>query len=84
VSGEMDDTDRANGAERAPKSNGPVARLLELADAAAARGDYADAVAWLRRLEGSGHQLDLVYEERRERWQSKAEPRRVGCSQWFG
>lgn len=61
-----------------------VARTLESADAAAARGDYADALARLRTLDAIGHQLDPVYESKRAGWQSKVETGRVGCSQWFG
>jgi hypothetical protein len=58
--------------------------MLESADAAAASGDYANALAWLRRLDAIGHQLEPVYENRRERWQSRVEPHRVGPSDWFG
>jgi hypothetical protein len=58
--------------------------MLERADAAAARGDYGYALASLRILEGLGHELDPVYEKRREGWRSQTEARRVGCSQWFG
>jgi hypothetical protein len=58
--------------------------MLERADAAAARRDYGDALASLRILEGLGHELDPVYEKRREGWRSQMEARRVGCSQWFG
>jgi hypothetical protein len=61
-----------------------VARLLERADGAAARRDYADALAWLDRVDALGHELDPVYEERREGWRVRAEIGRVGSSQWFG
>ncbi|HET6870429.1 MAG TPA: hypothetical protein VFH80_31235 [Solirubrobacteraceae bacterium] len=58
--------------------------MLELADAAAARGDYADALAWLGGADAIGDGLDPVYEGRRARWQLNVETDRVGPSQWFG
>jgi hypothetical protein len=77
-----DHTNVATGPESRP--NRAVARTLESADAAAARGDYADALAWLGSLDAIGHQLDPQYESRRARWRSELETGRVGCSQWFG
>jgi hypothetical protein len=61
-----------------------VTRMLESADAAAARGDYIHALAWLRNLDAVGYRLDHVYESRREEWGLKVETRRVERSQWFG
>jgi hypothetical protein len=61
-----------------------LARMLKSADAAAARGDYADALAWLRKIDTMGHELDPVYESRRHAWWLKMEAERVGSSQWFG
>jgi hypothetical protein len=59
-------------------------RALEVADAAAARGDHAEALAWLQTLEAIGHRQDSVSEEKRARWRLKLEDDRTGCSQWFG
>jgi hypothetical protein len=84
VGSEVIDADRRNAAPGAPRPNNAVARMLARADAAAARGDYADALAWLRRVDATGSRLDPVYADRREEWRSKAETGRVGCSQWFG
>jgi hypothetical protein len=68
----------------ATRHDGGVARLLRLADAAAARGNYSDALAWLRALEAMGHELDSIYESKREGWRLKVESSRGQCSQWFG
>jgi hypothetical protein len=82
VSSEVIAADRANLAPGAP---GPaVAHLLERADAAAARGDYVAALAWLGRADAKEDGLDPVYERRRARWRLDAETGRVGPSQWFG
>lgn len=61
-----------------------AARLLELADAAAGRQDFAEALAWLGTFEASGHQLDPIYVSKREGWQSMMASARGQCSQWFG
>jgi len=58
--------------------------MLARADAAATRGDYADALVWLGRADALGDGLDPVYEGRRARWRLKEEACRVGPSQWFG
>ena len=84
MSSKIVDTDHARGARRAPRLDRTVAGALDTADAAAAQGNYADALAWLGRLDALGYQLEPLYEKRREEWQSKVEPRRVGSSQWFG
>jgi hypothetical protein len=68
------------GSRRSPSA----ARMLESADAAAARGDYVEALAWLRSLDATGRQLDPVYANRRAEWRSKVETHRVRPSQWFG
>jgi hypothetical protein len=84
VSSKTIDTELAERATRAPSQDRTVARMLDSAEAAAATGDYANALEWLRRLDAMGHQLEPVYEKRRERWRSKMEAHRVGPSQWFG
>ncbi|HSO98626.1 MAG TPA: hypothetical protein VLP43_06720 [Solirubrobacteraceae bacterium] len=61
-----------------------VPRALELADAAAERGQYAEALGWLQTLEASRHQLDAAYADKRVRWRLKVEEDRTECSQWFG
>jgi hypothetical protein len=61
-----------------------VGHLLERADAAAGRGDYIAALAWLGRADAKGGGLDPLYEERRVRWRLNAEAVPVGPSQWFG
>jgi hypothetical protein len=75
--------DRAERSRRDLRHERAVARMLKSADAAAARGDYADALDWLRKLDALGHQLDPAYESKREGWRLR-EPGRVGSSQWFG
>lgn len=84
MSSEVIDADRTNLAPGGPRQDSAVARMLERADAAAARGDYAEALASLRRVDAIGHGLDPVYEDRRKQWRLKVETRRVGSSQWFG
>ena len=85
VKGEATDADRTNVAMRSrARQDHAISRALELADAAAARGDYVDALAWLGTLEAIGHQLDSVYENRCARWRLEVEAGRAGCSQWFG
>ena len=85
VKGEATDTDRTNMATRSrARQDHAISRALELADAAAARGDYVNALAWLGTLEAIGHQLDSVYENRCARWRLEVEAGRAGCSQWFG
>ena len=81
----------ATGAERTSmatlsraRQDRAISRTLALADAAAARGNYVDAVDWLTSLEATGHQLDSVFENRRARWRLEGETAHVGCSQWFG
>jgi hypothetical protein len=84
VSTNVVDTDRSKLGTRPPRPDRAVFRMLELADAAAARGDYADALDWLARVDASGDRLDPLYEGWRREWRSKVESRRVGSSQWFG
>lgn len=85
VKREATDADRTKMATRSQaRQDHAVSRTLELADAAAARGDYVDALAWLGTLEAIGHQLDSVYENRCARWRLEVEAGRAGCSQWFG
>jgi hypothetical protein len=85
VKGEATAADRTNVASRSrARQDHAISRTLELADAAAARGDYVDALAWLGTLEAIGHQLDSVYENRCARWRLEVEAGRAGCSQWFG
>jgi hypothetical protein len=85
VNGEATHQDRTNMATRSQaRQDHAVSRTLELADAAAARGDYVDAIAWLGTLEARGHQLESVYENRCARWRLEVEAGRAGCSQWFG
>jgi hypothetical protein len=45
-----------------------VARSLNWADASAARGDFADALAWLRAVEAMGDLLPDAYLNKRRRW----------------
>lgn len=62
-----------------------MARLVERADAAASRGDYADALAWLGTVDAIGDGLDPAYEDRRHVWRLRLETGgRAGASQWFG
>lgn len=84
VSSEVIDAKRANVPLGGPRQGDAAAHMLELADAAAARGDYADALAWLGGADVIGDGLDPVYEGRRARWQLNVETDRVGPSQWFG
>jgi hypothetical protein len=84
VSTDIIESDRTNVATRAPSQDRSVGSMLQSADAAADRGDYVEALAWLRRLDAIGLQLDPVYASRRDEWRSKVESRRVGSSQWFG
>lgn len=84
MSSEVLDADRTNLAQGDLTHSRAVARMLERADAAAARADYADALVWLGRADALGDGLDPVYESRRARWRLKEEACRVGPSQWFG
>ena len=59
-------------------------RTLELADAAAKRRDYAEALGWLDTLEANGYQLEPAYEYKRARWRLKLKGGRTESSQWFG
>lgn len=45
-----------------------VAQTLSWAHVAAARGDYADALAWLATLDAIGHELSRDDERLREAW----------------
>ena len=47
-----------------------VARSLNWADASAARGDFADALAWLRAVEAMGDLLPDAYLTKRQLWHS--------------
>ena len=82
MSSKVIDADRTHVAGGDPRQVRAVARMLERADAAAARGDYVDALAWLDRVDAIGDGLDAVYQGRREAWGLRAGP--VGPSQWFG
>jgi hypothetical protein len=84
LSTDVFDTDGADVATRPVRRPQFAARTLASADAAAARGDYVEALAWLRSLDAIGYELDPVYANRRAEWRSKVETRRVGSSQWFG
>ena len=45
-----------------------VARSLNWADASAARGDFGDALAWLRAVEATGDLLPEAYQAKRQLW----------------
>jgi hypothetical protein len=45
-----------------------VARSLRWADASAAQGDFADALAWLRAVEATGDLLPDAYLTKRQLW----------------
>lgn len=45
-----------------------VARTLQWADGCAARGEYADGLAWLAMIEKLGDTLPPEYEDKRQRW----------------
>ena len=47
-----------------------VAQTLEWADEAAARGDHANALAWLKTVEAVGDQLTPDYKSRRAQWRT--------------
>ena len=49
-----------------------VANSLSAADAAAADGDLADAVAWLETIRAIGDELPPEYELKLERWRQAA------------
>jgi hypothetical protein len=84
VSQEAVNADRRNVPTReGARHDRAVARTVELPDAAAARGEYVDALAQLHALEEIGHQLDSVYDNKRERLRLKVKIDRGGCSQWF-
>jgi len=53
-----------------------VAQTLEWADEAAARGDHADALAWLNTVEAVGDGLSPDYESRRAQWRTVLRDRR--------
>ena len=57
---------------------------IRLADAAAKRGEYAEALDLLLTLEATGYQLEPGYEYKRARWRLKVKGGRIGYSQWFG
>jgi hypothetical protein len=84
VSTNLTETDRTEVTPRAARQDRSAVRMLGLANAAADRGDYGDALAWLGKLDEMGHRLDPVYEGRRVGWRLRTETGRVGSSQWFG
>ena len=45
-----------------------VARSLRWAEESAARGDHAEAIAWLQAVEDTGEQLQSEYEVKRRNW----------------
>lgn len=45
-----------------------VTRSLGWAVESAARGDYVDALAWLRTIEATGDQLPPAFESKRRTW----------------
>ena len=47
-----------------------VANTLGWAQEAAQRGDYADALEWLRTVEAIGEQLPPGYQTQRQAWRS--------------
>jgi hypothetical protein len=66
---------RGSADRRAPRSasdgarhEAAVARTLSSAREAAARGDHADALAWLAMLEAIGHEFSREDEHLRESW----------------
>ena len=61
-----------------------VPRALGLAEAAAKRGEYAEALAWLETVEANGGHLGPKYEYKRARWRLRVKGDRNRSSQWFG
>ncbi|HUA03657.1 MAG TPA: hypothetical protein VMB27_07105 [Solirubrobacteraceae bacterium] len=45
-----------------------IARTLHWADSAAARGDYTEAVHWVKTLDDLGHELSAEYAVKRDTW----------------
>lgn len=58
-----------------------VARSLNWADSSAARGDFADALAWLRAVEAIGDLLPDAYLTKRGLWHSALGQAGVGRQQ---
>lgn len=54
------------------KHQAAVAATLALADEAAARGDYADALAWLATVEAVGDTLTSAYHAKQRAWRLMA------------
>lgn len=57
-----------------------VAKTFSAARESAARGDYADALAWLALLDAIGHRLSQHELSLRERWRTAFDSRRP-CTQ---
>jgi hypothetical protein len=47
-----------------------VSRSLAMADASAERGDFADALAWVRTVEAIGDPLPDPYRRKRQAWRA--------------
>ena len=45
-----------------------IARTLRWADEAAARGDYVEAVRWVKTVRDLGHDLSSEYEAKNQTW----------------
>jgi hypothetical protein len=52
------------------KHDRAVAQTLDWADEAAARGEHAEALAWLQTIEAVGDRLSDAYEQKRGHWQA--------------
>ena len=61
-------TARADNRNAAARHERAVAQTLSWADEAAACGDYAGALAWLRTVEMVGDRLSSDYDAKRQRW----------------
>ena len=55
---------------RASRLTAMAYRSLDFADAAAANGDYAEAISWINVVEGVGYDLPDAYDAKRTRWQT--------------
>ena len=54
--------------DRSARHERAVAQTLGWAEEAAARGEHAHALAWLRTLEVIGDELSAAYEAKRQSW----------------
>jgi hypothetical protein len=53
-----------------------IARTLRWADDAAARGDYVQAVRWVKTVRDLGHDLSSEYEAKNQTWLKAVDPDR--------